>query len=62
MNCWSWVQAVRSTQSPSGLMSPVSSASGMNSTGGTMPRVGWRQRTSASMPMILPLLRHACGW
>ncbi len=26
-------------------MSPVSSATGMNSAGGTMPRSGWRQRS-----------------
>jgi hypothetical protein len=34
----------------------------MNSAGGIMPRTGWRQRTSASMPMMRPLLRQACGW
>jgi hypothetical protein len=32
--------AWRSTHSPIWLMSPVSSATGMNSAGGTMPRVG----------------------
>ena len=41
-------QAVSSTHRPSGTMSPVSSASSMNSPGGISPRVGWRQRTSAS--------------
>ena len=43
-------QAWRRTQPPSGTIRPVSSASGMNSIGGTMPRVGWRQRTRASAP------------
>ena len=34
---------------------PVSSAIGMNSAGPTSPRVGWRQRTSASNPAIAPV-------
>ena len=33
---------------PIGTIRPVSSATGMNSAGRTSPRVGWRQRTSAS--------------
>ena len=37
---------------PSGTIMPVSSASGMNSFGRSSPRVGWRQRTSASTPAI----------
>jgi hypothetical protein len=49
-------QAVRSTHSPIGTISPVSSASGMNSVGEMMPRSGWRQRTSASTPTISPEL------
>ena len=48
----SWRQADVVTSRPSGTMSPVSSASGMNSIGGTSPRSGWRQRTSASKPTI----------
>ena len=43
-------QAVRSTHSPSATISPVSSATRMNSPGGTRPRSGWCQRTSASTP------------
>ena len=43
---------VISTHSPSWLISPVSSAIGMNSAGETMPRSGWRQRSSASQPVI----------
>ena len=35
-----WRQAVSSTQRPIGTISPVSSASGMNASGGTRPRVG----------------------
>ena len=31
-------------------MSPISSASGMNSSGGIGPRAGWSQRISASAP------------
>lgn len=42
------VQAVLSTQSPSELMKPIRSATGMNSIGDTAPRTGWFQRTSAS--------------
>ena len=38
------------THSPSGTMRPVSSARGMNSRGGTKPRWGCCQRTSASAP------------
>ena len=42
---------------PSGPISPVSSASGMNSTGEAAA-----QRTSASTPTSSPLLRSICGW
>ncbi len=45
-------QAVSRTQRPIGTISPVSSASGMNASGGTSPRVGCCQRTSASNPTI----------
>ena len=47
--------AVRSTQRPIGTMSPVSSASGMNWSGATMPRSGWFQRSSASTPTMRPV-------
>ena len=43
----------RSTHSPSGTIRPVSSASGMNSSGGTSPCSGCCQRSSASTPTML---------
>src|SRR5690349_3205121 len=51
-----WRHASRSTQPPSGTMSPVSSASGMKSPGATMPRWGCCQRKSASAPQRAPQL------
>jgi hypothetical protein len=45
-------QARISAQLPSGTISPVSSALGMKSLGGMVPRVGWSQTTSASQPEI----------
>jgi hypothetical protein len=50
------------TQVPSGTMSPVSSAIGMNSDGGTVPRRGLNQRSSASNPVVAPLTRSTIGW
>jgi len=50
----SWAQAVRKTHSPSGMMWPVSSASGMNSAGETIPASSSGQRTSASAPTTRP--------
>ena len=44
------MQAVRRTQRPSGSISRLSSAIGMNSPGSSRPRVGCSQRTSASTP------------
>jgi hypothetical protein len=41
-------QAFRSTQSSIWSMSPISSATGTNTAGGTFPRVGWFQRMRAS--------------
>ena len=38
------------TQRPNGTIVPASSASGMNSAGGTLPRRACGQRTSASNP------------
>ena len=55
-------QASRSTQLPSGTMSPLCSATGMNSTGGSSPRVGCSQRTSASKPVICCVSRSTVGW
>ena len=60
--CWSRqraaaVTAARSTQSPIGTTSPDSSATSMNSSGSSRPRVGWSQRTSASKPDVCPLSR-----
>ena len=52
----------RSTQRPSGTISPVSSASGMKSPGGTRPRAGCRQRTSASTSTTAPVARSTIGW
>ena len=47
-----WRHASCSTARPSGTIRPVSSASGMNSSGGSRPPVGSCQRTSASTPVI----------
>ena len=45
-------QASSSTHSPSGMMSPVSSAIGMNSAGDSTRRSGCGQRSSASAPSM----------
>ena len=55
-------QACSSTHLPISVISPVSSASGMNSSGGTTPRTGWFQRISASTPVVLMSLRANVGW
>ena len=52
---------VRSTHCPIGSIKPVSSASGMNSAGEIMPRVGWFQRISASAPTTGRHCRPAAG-
>jgi hypothetical protein len=52
----------RSVHSPSGSISAVSSASGMNCAGDTRPCCGWHQRTSAFAPITSPLCRLTCGW
>ncbi len=59
---FAWRQPSRSTQRPIGMIRPVSSAIGMNSTGPTMPRSGWFQRSSASTPEIDPSERRTTGW
>ena len=50
------------TQLPSVPIRPKRSASGMNSPGSTMPRVGWFQRSSASAAVTLPLRASIFGW
>ncbi|MCY1306235.1 hypothetical protein D9M70_560860 [compost metagenome] len=57
----SCMQADCSAQRPNGRISPVSSASGTNSEGITMPRSGCCQRISASAPTTCPSLL-TCGW
>ena len=42
-------------------MRPISSAIGMNSAGGTLPRTGWRQRNSASNVVTRCVRRLTCG-
>ena len=54
-------QAVRSTHSPIEVITPVSSASGMKSSGDTAPRVGHCQRSSASKPVTGLVFRLSCG-
>ena len=49
--------AVRSAQRPIGRIRPVASASGMKAAGGSSPRSGWRQRSSASTPLTRPVAR-----
>ena len=49
--------AVRSAQAPSGRISPVASASGMKAAGASSPRLGCRQRSSASTPLTRPSAR-----
>ncbi|MOA05295.1 hypothetical protein D3C78_1248880 [compost metagenome] len=57
-----WWQASPSAHSPSGRISPLSSAMGMNLSGGTWPSTGLCQRISASQPLSRPLCRSYCGW
>ncbi len=47
-HCAAWRVASVSTHRPISTMAPLSSASGMKSVGGTGPRVGCCQRSSAS--------------
>ena len=54
-------QACCNTQRPTGRIRLVSSATGMNSSGGTSPRTGWRQRTRASKPRSSPSARPTKG-
>ena len=43
-------------------MRRVSSATGMNSAGETMPRTGWRHRASASNPVSAEERTLPIGW
>ena len=54
--------AQRSTQAPNGTMRPLSSNSGMNSSGGTSPQASQLQRASASAPITRPSAALTCGW
>ena len=56
------VQAFLSTHSPIGMISPVSSASGMNVSGRISPFCGCCQRIRASTPTILPVVVLTRGW
>ena len=56
------VQACLSAQLPMRTMRRVSSAIGMNSEGGIMPRLGCFQRISASKLDTLPSRRSTIGW
>jgi hypothetical protein len=57
-----WCSACRSTQRPISMMAPLSSASGMNSAGDTVPSCGWCQRTNASKPVVRPSASSTVGW
>jgi len=45
-----------------GTMRPLSSASGTKSLGGTNPRSGWSQRSSASAATTAPVVSETTGW
>ena len=55
-------QLSRSTQAPIGTIGPASSATGMNSAGGTSPSAGLFQRSSASTAASLPVSSSNTGW
>jgi hypothetical protein len=55
-------QAWAITQSPSASISPISSATGMNTDGGTLPISGCCQRISASTPTTAPFEAEYVGW
>ena len=50
------------TQSPIGSIRPLSSAAGMKSPGGIIPRSGSFQRSSASTATASPLATSQTGW
>ena len=51
-----------STMAPISTTAPVSSAKAMNSPGGTSPRSGWFQRTSASRATARQSASDTTGW
>ena len=55
-------QASSITHSPIAGISPISSATGMKTFGGTRPRCGWFQRISASNPISFWVLALTRGW
>jgi hypothetical protein len=55
-------QASISAHLPSGTMSPLSSATGMNTAGGTTPLTGWRHRANASKPDTALRRKFTIGW
>ena len=57
-----WLHAVRSTMSDRGMISPVSSATEMNSSGWTRVPSSRRQRTSASAPVMRFPGASTLGW
>jgi len=58
----SWRHALPKTNAPILPISPYNSAKGMKSLGGTTPRSGWRQRTSASTPTSNCVSSENSGW
>ena len=57
-----WRQASSTTQRPRPRIIPFSSASAMKSSGPMSPRVGWRQRISASTAAVRPVASSMIGW
>lgn len=57
-----WRHACSRIHTPMPLMRPLSSATGMNSSGGTRPLSGCCQRTRASTPFISPVVSDTMGW
>ena len=57
-----YLHASNRTQRPIGTIKPVSSASGMKSSGGMIPFSGSNQRISASTPVIFPVGSSITGW
>jgi hypothetical protein len=60
-HAWACLHASRTTQAPIGTIRPESSATGINCAGGTDPRVGCVQRSSASAPVIARVVRLIFG-
>ena len=56
------VADIPAVEEPMGMIKPVFSARGMNLSGGIIPISALCQRSSASAPMIFPVLTSTCGW